>query len=160
MLVFMFFYKECWISNYFHPLCSKLYWLYPLYWKMVSCNPSLNLTVFNQLHPLFFPKFQLVVPYIASLICENACIPWGLVSKLLQWAFSWHLWNPGTYTQVRFNLISVEVCGSTIVFTHYEQENEITWPTFSQMATEIHKQAKQSSSTGEQPPGCCESKLF
>ena len=67
------FYKECWISNYFHPLCSKLYWLYPLYWKMVSCNPSLNLTVFNQLHPLFFPKFQLVVPYIASLICENAC---------------------------------------------------------------------------------------
>ena len=40
---------------------------------MVSCNPSLNLTVFNQLHPLFFPKFQLVVPYIASLICENAC---------------------------------------------------------------------------------------
>ena len=41
---------------------------------MVSCNPSLNLTVFNQLHPLFFPKFQLVVPYIASLICENACI--------------------------------------------------------------------------------------
>ena len=40
---------------------------------MVSCNPSLNLTVFNQLHPLFFPKFQLVVPYIASLVCENAC---------------------------------------------------------------------------------------
>ena len=40
---------------------------------MVSCNPSLNLTVFNQLHPLFSPKFQLVVPYIASLICENAC---------------------------------------------------------------------------------------
>ena len=38
---------------------------------MVSCNPSLNLTVFNQLHPLFFPKFQLVVPYIASLICEK-----------------------------------------------------------------------------------------
>ena len=68
------FYKEWWISNYFHPLCSKLYWLYPLYWKMVSCNPSLNLRVFNQLHPLFFPKFQLVVPYIASLICENACM--------------------------------------------------------------------------------------
>ena len=28
--------------------------------------------------------------------------------------------------------------GSTIVFTHCEQENEITWPTFPQMAAEIH----------------------
>ena len=29
--------------------------------------------------------------------------------------------------------------GSTIVFTHCEQENGITWPTFPKMAAEIHK---------------------
>jgi hypothetical protein len=29
--------------------------------------------------------------------------------------------------------------GSTIVFTHCEQDNEITLPTFPQMAAEIHK---------------------
>ena len=29
--------------------------------------------------------------------------------------------------------------GSTNVFSHCEQENEITWPTFPQMAAEIHK---------------------
>ena len=34
-------------------------------------------------------------------------IKWGLVSKLLQRVFSWHL--DSRYTQVGFNLISVQV---------------------------------------------------
>ena len=61
-----------------YSLCQKIIGCIPyteIWSSQISNKLFLNLETSTRWHSLFFPKSQLVVPYTAFLVRDNACIP-------------------------------------------------------------------------------------